>query len=152
MNEDRIVISDDIYQTICAHAEAEYPDEACGILFVKDEPAGDVIYVKAENADPACKKNGHFTIDPLKLFELEEEYSKQGYSIAGFAHSHPDAPCIPSDEDKKNMIPGLLYLITGVNKGKSNCLRIWEKDTEEQDIKEIFQNEGSDICNTSIVF
>ncbi len=152
MNEDRINLSGDVYKSICAHAEAEYPNEACGIVFAKDGSDGEMIYEKAENVDPDIKKRGHFSIDPIKLFELEEEYSQKGFSIAGFAHSHPDAACIPSHEDEKNMIPGLLYLIAGVNKGKYNCLRIWKKDTEDNSTKEIFQNEGSDICNTSIVF
>ena len=61
----------------------------------------------------------------MEIYRLERKYEEQGYEIVGFYHSHPDCPAVPSEEDEREMIPDMVYLIVSVNKGCLNDLRVW---------------------------
>lgn len=58
----------------------------------------------------------HFEADPLFLYQVEREIEGCGLEIVGFYHSHPDYEAIPSREDAKNMVPGLVYVIVSVTR------------------------------------
>ena len=126
-------INRDIKQKIASHAEKEYPYEACGILVGRMNEAGEpeiLDYVSSDNADALSLRTRHFAMDPIKLYEFEKSCEKKGLEMIGFVHSHPDAPSFLSEEDKRNMIPELLYMIVGVNTGTCKDISLWKKDKE----------------------
>ena len=122
-----------------AHAKKEYPYECCGFLIGSisqgEEPAI-IDYVPADNEDLIGNRAKHFYIDPLKFYELEKKYAEQGLEIIGIVHSHPDAEAIPSSEDERNMIPGLLYLIIEISNDEHISKRCWKKDLNTMQISE----------------
>lgn len=118
-----------------AHVEAEYPDEACGILFGEIKPCESTglgvpaikEYVRIRNECQRGSKTRHYRLDPMTIYRYEQEYSKKRLEIAGFVHSHPDKPAVMSAEDEKYMMPELLYVIAEVTSGKCRDIRIWRK-------------------------
>ena len=72
-----------------AHARADYPREACGLVIVVE---GREEYVACRNA---ADREDHFEIDPDEYAAAEE----RGAIVAIF-HSHPDAPPEPSEADR----------------------------------------------------
>ena len=99
------------------HAEAEAPNEACGLLVLRDGVAER--YVPGRNA----------AVSPYR-FELEVEpetwfLEDEGYELAVF-HSHLDAPAYPSRTDVENV--GLWasrpYVILSVRTGELAAFRI----------------------------
>ena len=77
-----------------AHAEAEAPNEACGLVLLRDGVAER--YERGRNA-AASPYRFELEIDP-ELWYLEDE----GYELAVF-HSHLSAPPRPSRTDVENI-------------------------------------------------
>ena len=97
-------------------AKKAYPCECCGIL-VGTRTNGEIEFIEAREATNQTQgnaQNTHFLIDPLDLYQVEKELEGSGQEIVGFYHSHPDCKAILSNEDRKYMVPGLVYTILSV--------------------------------------
>ena len=97
-------------------AKKAYPGECCGIL-VGTRTNGEIEFIEARDASNQTQgnaQNTHFVIDPLYLYQVEKELEGSGQEIVGIFHSHPDCKAILSDEDRKYMVPGLVYVILSV--------------------------------------
>ena len=119
-----IKIDRKLKQKLSDLATSTYPCECCAALFTKD---GREIDDYCELANRSKNKNS-YAIDPIELYECEKEYSKKGYEIMGFFHSHPDAPAVMSKEDEGNAIPSMLYLLASVTKEGCDGMRLWRLD------------------------
>ena len=98
-------------------AKTAFPSECCGILVGKKSEKGEIEVTEireVENQIHGGEEATHFSIDPLFLYNIERELDKSGLEIIGFYHSHPNCKAILSDEDRKYMVPGLLYVIMSV--------------------------------------
>ncbi len=73
-----------------AHAIAEYPREACGLIVAKNRKE---VYVPCRNM--ATTPSEHFVMSP-EDYANAEEIGK----VIGLFHSHPNARPTPSDADK----------------------------------------------------
>jgi proteasome lid subunit RPN8/RPN11 len=78
------------------HAAAEAPNEACGLLAVRDGVAER--YVACINTAASPYRFDLRVPDPALIFELEDE----GYELAVF-HSHPTGSAKPSRTDIANI-------------------------------------------------
>ncbi|WP_173474268.1 Mov34/MPN/PAD-1 family protein [Fibrobacter succinogenes] len=98
-------------------AKKAYPCECCGILVGKKSEKGEIEVTEireASNQIQGGQEATHFRIDPLNLYYIERELESSNLEIVGFYHSHPDCKAILSDEDRKYMVPGLVYTIMSV--------------------------------------
>ena len=84
----------EVRRALVEHAEAEAPNEACGLLLLRDGRAER--YVPGRNA-AASPYRFELEVDPDVWF-LEDE----GYELAIF-HSHLSAPARPSRTDVENI-------------------------------------------------
>ena len=108
---------DAVRAALAAHAQAELPNEACGLVAFKDGVAEH--YVAGRNA-AASPYRFELEIDPETWF-LEDE----GYELAVF-HSHVSSPPRPSRTDVENvgLWAGRPYLIHTVRTGELAGWRI----------------------------
>ena len=99
------------------HARAEAPDEACGLLLLRDGAAER--YEPGRNA-AASPYRFELEVDPETWF-LEDD----GYELAVF-HSHPASPARPSKTDVENigLWHGRPYLVYSVLRRELNGFRI----------------------------
>jgi proteasome lid subunit RPN8/RPN11 len=99
-----VVIPASVRAGLAEHAEAESPNEACGLVVLKDGVAER--YVRGRNA-AASPYRFELDVDPETWF-LEDE----GYELAVF-HSHLSSPPRPSRTDVENvgLWAGRPYLI-----------------------------------------
>ena len=124
MNGNIIKIDGSLKQKLLDLAQKTYPSECCAVQFSNRDGSIDDICVVANKSG----KGSSFIIDPLELFECEKDFRKRGYEITGFFHSHPDTPAVMSEEDEKNAIPGMLYLLAPVTREGCGRMRLWRKD------------------------
>jgi [CysO sulfur-carrier protein]-S-L-cysteine hydrolase len=99
-----VVVPEEVRRQLADHAEAEAPNEACGLVAFRDGVAER--YVRGRNA-AASPYRFELEVDPESWF-LEDE----GYELAVF-HSHVSSPPRPSRTDVENigLWAGRPYLI-----------------------------------------
>ena len=102
---------------LAAHAQAESPNEACGLLVLKDGVADRYIAGRNRAESPY---RFELDVEPDAWF-LEDE----GYELAVF-HSHVSAPARPSRTDVENvgLWAGRPYLIYSVARDELIAWRI----------------------------
>ena len=106
-----MVVPAEVRRALEEHARAEEPNEACGVLVLRDE--------RAERYEPGWNRAAspyrfELELDPEVWF-LEDE----GYGLAVF-HSHVSAPARPSRTDVENigLWEGRPYLILSLATGE----------------------------------
>jgi proteasome lid subunit RPN8/RPN11 len=112
-----VVIGDDVRAALEAHARAESPNEACGVVLLRDGRAER--YERGRNG-AASPYRFELEVDPEVWF-LEDD----GYELAVF-HSPVSAPARPSRTDVENigLWEGRLYLILSLGTGELAAFRI----------------------------
>ena len=122
-----VVVPAAVRQALAEHAEAESPNEACGLVVLKDGVAER--YVPGRNA-AASPYRFELDVDPETWF-LEDD----GYELAVF-HSHVSSPPRPSRTDVENigLWAGRPYLIYTVRTGELAGWRISSGSIEPLEI------------------
>ena len=110
-----MVIPPEVREQLVAHSREEDPNEACGLIVLRDGVAER--YERGRNAS-ASPYRFELVIDP-ELFYLEDD----GYEIAVF-HSHLSAQPRPSRTDVENigLWEGKPYVIYSV---REDALQAW---------------------------
>lgn len=111
-------------ETMVAHCKAFYPLEACGILIGRRE-GGKWWVVRSVPVPNTETERAHdrFKISPRDYLRVEKEAQKDGLSVIGFFHSHPDVPPYPSPMDAQFAWEEFLMVIVGVFKGEKVRVR-----------------------------
>ena len=131
-----------ILSKVIAHAEAEYPREACGVLLLRQlrwrvRPMPNV-YDRYHATDPLrFPRTSHtaYLFDPKEWLQLSTEADESGEKIACVYHSHVDAGAYFSAEDRsmaapdgEPVLPSTAYLVISVGAGKAADAKLflWE--------------------------
>ena len=100
--------------------ELEYPLEGAGLLYGRREGGIDnvtwpVVIKNSPNA-PAniVQKEDWFEINPLMMLWIDTDARKEGLTMLGSFHSHPNHPARPSPRDLERAWPDLKYMICTV--------------------------------------
>ncbi len=115
-----MVVPAEIREELVAHAAAEAPNEACGVVVLRDGVAERYVAGRNGAASPY-----RFKLEvPLETWFLEDD----GYELAVF-HSHLSSPPRPSRTDVENigLWQGRPYLILSLRTGE---LAAWQIEGE----------------------
>jgi proteasome lid subunit RPN8/RPN11 len=107
-------MNDETLQAVRAHARAEYPREACGLLVLEK---GRERYWRCRNiaTDPA----EHFVMCPEDYAAAED-----AGEVVAIVHTHPDAEARPSEKDKAMCeVSGVPWYIVGMPDGEPGEVR-----------------------------
>ena len=118
-----------VRSALVEHAEAERPNEACGLVALRNGVAER--YLPATNVAASPYRFELRPGDPLDYY-LEDE----GYELAVF-HSHLSSPPRPSRTDVENigLWEGKPYLILSLGTGELAAWRIRDGQMEEERIE-----------------
>ncbi len=109
-----------------AHARAELPNEACGLV------SGSLVGAEARTFHPA--RNSHasplrYDLHPEDLVRLTYAIDAAGQDVVAVFHSHPRSPAVPSARDLREAThPDAYYLIAGLadaDASPERVLRAW---------------------------
>jgi proteasome lid subunit RPN8/RPN11 len=122
-----VVIAAEVRAALVEHAEAERPNEACGLIVLRDGVAEK--YVPGSNAAESPYRF-ELRTDPDVWF-LEDE----GYELAVF-HSHLSSPPRPSRTDVENigLWEGRPYVILNLQTGELAAWRIEDGAVRPDDL------------------
>ena len=113
-------IAREMYDEIVAHAQADNPDECCGMVSVDGDRAARVYRTTNAEASPL-----RFVIDPKELYHVHTEIEDAGLTLGAIYHSHTRSDPVPSQTDVNlAFYPEALYVIVGV-KGDQPEVRAW---------------------------
>ena len=123
-----MVIPDGVRAALLEHARDEDPNEACGLILLRDGRAES--YVRGRNA-AASPYRFELDVDPDVWF-LEDD----GYELAVF-HSHLSSPPRPSRTDVENigLWQGRPYVILTVRTGELAAWRIEDGSIEPEPLR-----------------
>lgn len=119
------------------HAAVGYPEEVCGILLGGRMGQGRIARARPARNLASGDRRRRYLLDPGEFLQTDQWAEKQGLSVCGFYHSHPDHPAVPSHHDLAAAWPGYLYLIVGVEAGGLREVRAWSLDAEGNSFEEI---------------
>ena len=109
----KIILKQSDKKILAQYSENQKPNEACAILFGKENEVQD-IYL-AENIDESPI---NFTISNEQLLEAYRIAEDKKIEVIGIFHSHPNSDAFPSKTDKKFMQsnPVVWIIYSGINK------------------------------------
>lgn len=106
-----VILDRSLAEQMFAHARAENPNEACGIL------AGDsgrpVQFYPATNAEHSPTR---YVVDPKDQLRILNELHTRGWDLLGIFHSHTHTQAYPSSTDVSLAAnwPDAIYLIASL--------------------------------------
>ena len=111
-----------IRDAIVAHARAEYPNEACGLI-IGDKAAADV--GRALRFEPTRNKAAspyRYEIDPADLLRLTIATDDVDEVFWGIVHSHTHTPAVPSPTDVGlAFYPDALYVLVSLSDDEADA-------------------------------
>jgi proteasome lid subunit RPN8/RPN11 len=115
-----IRIAPQIYSELLRHAEADAPNECCGMIGGLDSTATQVYRARNAEASPL-----RYMIHGDDVFRIQREIEDAGQDLLAIYHSHTASPAYPSQTDINLAFlggtidgdlawPGVLYLIVSL--------------------------------------
>ncbi len=124
-----MVIPADVRAQLVAHAEEEAPNEACGLVLLRDGRADR--YERGRNA-ASSPYRFELEFDDPEIWFAEDD----GYELAVF-HSHISAPARPSRTDVENigLWAGKAYLVYSLKDDDLAAFRIEDGQIEDLPVR-----------------
>ena len=121
-----------IREAIVAHARAEYPNEACGLI-VGDGPSADGgTAIRFEATRNKAASPYRYEIHPEDLLRLTIETDDANEVFWAIVHSHTHTPAVPSPTDVGlAFYPDALYVLVSLSEDEADpgtgapSLRAW---------------------------
>lgn len=144
-------ITDPIVEAIIAHAERDYPNEACGVVLgtaqklVRVTPLAneqDKYHQHDPKAFPRTAKHA-FRMNELERMRVLDAASEEGLDERIIYHSHCDVGAYFSPEDRAMAVqdgielsPGVVHLVVSVRDGAKADLAAYRYDKERRTFEE----------------
>lgn len=122
-------ISKQLLDDIIEHAEADAPNECCGMIASAEGEATRVYRAANTAASPL-----RYELDGLEQYRIQTEIEDQGWELGAIYHSHTRSPPLPSQTDiNLAFYPDALYVIVGVagDAPEVRAFRIVDAQVEE---------------------
>ena len=108
---DRLELPAALREDIVAHARAEAPREACGLVAGRGARATRVI--RCANAHPAAVSR--YSIDPREQLRAFRDMEANGEELFAIYHSHPVTQAYPSPTDRAEAhYPDAFYVLVSL--------------------------------------
>ena len=109
---DRVVLPSTIRAAIVAHARADDPNEACGLVIGDRPAAAGGVALRYEPTRNRAASPYRYEIDPDDLYRLTIETDDADETFWAIVHSHTHTPAVPSPTDiGLAFYPDALYVL-----------------------------------------
>ena len=115
-----------VAEMVLAHARAELPNEACGLLSGSAADGLVSTYHPARNEEASPLR---YTVHPEDLVRITFAIDDAGEDLVAIFHSHTHTPAVPSPTDlREATYPDAFYLLATLSEGGAAldaALRAW---------------------------
>jgi proteasome lid subunit RPN8/RPN11 len=123
---ERLIIPAPLAEEMMAHARAELPNEACGLLGGDLADGRAVAFHPARNAEASPLR---YNVHPEDLVRIVFAIEDAGQDLVAIFHSHTRTPAIPSATDRRTaQYPDAFYVLATLadpDASPSRALRAW---------------------------
>ena len=113
------------YEAMVAQAQAELPNECCGLLAGTVGTDGVARALQHYPLPNAAASPVEFESDGRAMFDAERDMRARGLDVLAVYHSHPTSAALPSRKDReRNYLGEVVHFIVGLN-GKEPDTRGW---------------------------
>ena len=113
-------------QELLAHARAELPNEACGLLSGSLADGRAAVFHPTRNAEASPLR---YSVHPDDLVRITFAMEDAGEDLVAIFHSHTRSAAVPSATDRRTaMYPDPFYLLASLAKADASpesALRAW---------------------------
>jgi [CysO sulfur-carrier protein]-S-L-cysteine hydrolase len=110
-----VVLPREIADAITAHARAESPNEACGVVLGSDIPAEGGVAVRFARCRNSAQSPTRYEINPDDLIRVLQDAEAAGLEPWAWFHSHVTSEARPSETDVEEAAwPDQLYLLVSL--------------------------------------
>jgi proteasome lid subunit RPN8/RPN11 len=119
-----------LYEEMLAQARAELPNECCGMLAGRIEPAGPgetpkALVLRRLPLVNAAASPVEYLSEDRSMFDAVRAMDKEGLDTLAVYHSHPTSQPVPSRKDREqNYSQNVMNLIISLN-GPEPLIRGW---------------------------
>ena len=119
-------------------AAESYPLEGCGILLghLADGEASIVEAILGRNL-VTDRAHDRYELDPGDIVAAERRARSKHMDIAGFWHTHPDHPSVPSRFDAERAWSGYVYVVVATTREGVVDMRFWHLDEQRGEFEEL---------------
>lgn len=103
------MIPQKLAEVMVEHCRDERPNEACGVLAVKEGALIEVFPMGNAAASPV-----RYALDPKEQFEVYRKLEGEGWELGGVYHSHTRTEAYPSPTDVRMASEDVPYLIVSL--------------------------------------
>ncbi len=125
-----LVIPTAVAEEMLAHARAELPNEACGLLAGSLTDGAATAFHPARNAEASPLR---YSVHPDDLVRIVFAIEDGGDDLVGIFHSHTRSPAVPSATDRRAaMYPEPFYVLATLadpDARPEDALRAWRITT-----------------------
>jgi proteasome lid subunit RPN8/RPN11 len=122
----RLALPREVAEEMLAHARAELPNEACGMLSGSLERGTVTAFHPARNAHASPRR---FSLDPRDQVRITFAVDAAGEEVVAIFHSHTRSPAVPSAADRReNAYAEVFHLVATLaepDAAPERCLRAW---------------------------
>ena len=128
----RLLLPRPIFEEMVAQAQAERPNECCGLLAGRIHADGTARVQRRYPLINAAQSPIEFLSDPQSMFDAERDRRARGIDFLAVYHSHPTSEPIPSRKDREQSYSlEVMNLIISL-KEPGPTVRAWWLDAETQ--------------------
>ena len=131
-------IPKEFYDAMIGQAQAEHPNECCGLLAGKDGRVKQIYKMTNTQHSPV-----NYLMDPREQFAAFKEMRRKGLELLAIYHSHPHTQAYPSKTDVRlAYYPDAAYIILSLQDRKNptvHAYRISNSDKEGKITQEKFE-------------
>ncbi len=117
-----LTLTNAVADALARHGREAYPNECCGALMSRDGIVLEAFPLPNTTEEGPRRR---FLVRAADYRAAEARASSQRCELAGFYHSHPDHPAVPSQYDLDHAWPFFSYVIVSVRDGEAGELRAW---------------------------
>jgi [CysO sulfur-carrier protein]-S-L-cysteine hydrolase len=121
-----LTVPAELARAMLAHARAELPNEACGLLSGSLKTGLALAFHPARNSEASPLR---YTVHPDDLIRITFEIEDAGRDLVGIFHSHTHSPAVPSATDLRvAMYPEPFYVLATLAHPEASpeaALRAW---------------------------
>lgn len=125
-----------VAELVLAHARAELPNEACGLLSGSSADGAVTAFHPARNVEASPLR---YNVHPEDLVRITFVIDEAGEDLVAIFHSHTRSPAVPSLTDRRSaMYPDAVYLLASLADAAAppaSALRAWRiRDGESAEV------------------